>query len=85
MARVRSDDETWATFRTLAGVRPISELLGELVAQEVARYRSRRLREQTLQPRELLDALERARKQQTDLELLVSRLEDLARFVSRAG
>lgn len=78
MARVRADDETWATFRALAGARPISEVLGELVAQEVGRYRSRQFREQALQPRELLDALERAHKQQADIELLVGRLEALA-------
>jgi len=79
MARVRADDETWATFRTLAGFRPISEVLGELVAQEVGRYRSRQLREQALQPCELIDALERAQQQQADLELLVDRLESLER------
>jgi hypothetical protein len=79
MARVRADDETWLTFRTLAGARPISEVLGELVAQEVRRYHSRQLREQALQPSELVEALERAHRQRADLELLVVRLEALAR------
>jgi len=79
MARVRADEETWATFRALAGARPISEVLGQLVLEEVRRYRSRQLRDGSLQPRELLDALERAREQQADLELVVLRLEALTR------
>lgn len=71
MARVRADDETWTTFRALAGVRSISEVLGDLVAAEVRRYRSQQLQNQTLEPRELLEALRRARQQQSDLELIV--------------
>lgn len=79
MARVRADEETWAAFRSLAGTRSISDVLGDLVAKEVRRYRSQQLREQRLDPKELLDALEHARVQQADLELIVGRLEALAR------
>jgi hypothetical protein len=42
MARVQVDDATWADFRVLAGYRPVSEVLGEMVTREVERYRSRR-------------------------------------------
>ena len=83
MARVRSDEATWATFRTLAGTRSISEVLGDLVAQEVQRYRSQRLRDDALEPLELLEALERAREQQDELEALVVRLDALARSAPR--
>lgn len=78
MARVRVDDETWATFRALLGARSISEALGDLVAQEVRRHQSRWLQEQAVEPRELLDAIDRARTQQADLDVLVRRLEALA-------
>lgn len=78
MARVRVDEDTWATFRALAGTRSISDVFGALVAQEVRRYRSQQLRDDALEPRELRDALERARQQQADLEILISRLEALA-------
>lgn len=80
MARVRADAETWAAFRTLVGARSISDVLGDLVAAEVRRYRSRQLRDQRLEPRELADALDRAAEQQSDLELLIRRLEALARL-----
>ena len=77
MARVQADDETWTTFRALVGPRPISKVLGDLVCEEVRRFRSEQLREQALEPHELLEALERAREQQADLETLVRRLEAL--------
>ena len=75
MARVQVDDATWADFRALAGYRPVSEVLGELVTREVERYRSRRLREGELDDREVVEALERAREQQEDLQVIVERLE----------
>lgn len=78
MARVQVPDDVWSDFRALAGYRPMSELLGELVTREVERYRSRRLRDGQLEPDELLEALERARQQQADLEAIVERLEALA-------
>lgn len=56
MARVQVDRETWREFRAVAGGRPISELLGELVEREVRRARSARLRDGTLTDRELVDA-----------------------------
>lgn len=77
MARVQASAEVWMEFRALAGTRPISELLGELVAREVDRHRSQQLRESELQPSELLDALDRARVQQADLAVIVDRLEAL--------
>jgi predicted DNA-binding protein (UPF0278 family) len=83
MARVQVSDELWADFRALAGYRPISEVLGELVIREVERYRSRRLRAGELDDREVLEALVRAREQQSDLAAIVARLEAL-RPVGRA-
>jgi hypothetical protein len=77
MARVQVSDEVWADFRTAAGNRPISEVLGELVSREVDRYRSKRLRQRQLEPSQLVDALEDARRQQQDLAVLVARLERL--------
>ncbi len=56
----------------------MSELLGRLVTREVERYRSRRLHDGQLEPDQLLEALERARQQQADLEAIVERLEALA-------
>jgi hypothetical protein len=79
MAMVQVTDDVWADFRVAAGNRPISEVLGELVSREVDRYRSKRLRQGQLEPSELVDALEDARRQQGDLELIVSRLERLSR------
>jgi hypothetical protein len=77
MARVQVSDDVWADFRTAAGNRPISEVLGELVSREVDRYRSKRLRQGQLEPSELVDALEDARRQQQDLALIVERHERL--------
>lgn len=77
MARVQASAEVWADFRALAGLRPISDLLGELVAREVARYRSEQLCRGEIQPSELLDALEHARLQQADLAAIAERLEAL--------
>lgn len=77
MARVAVADEVWADFRAAAGYRPVSEVLGELVEREVARYRSRRLRDGQLAPREVVEALERAREQQADLAAILERLEAL--------
>jgi hypothetical protein len=78
MARVQVDDATWADFRALAGYRPVSVVLGELVTREVQRYRSRRLREGELDDREVVEALELAREQQADLHAIVDRLERAA-------
>ena len=77
MARVAVADDVWADFRAAISHRPISEALGELVEREVKRYRSQKVRQGQLEPRELLGALERAREQQADLSALVERLEAL--------
>jgi hypothetical protein len=77
MARVHVSDEVWADFRSLAGYRPISEVLGELVLRDVERYRSRRLRAGELDDREVAEALGRAREQHGDLAVIVARLEAL--------
>jgi hypothetical protein len=79
MARVQVADDVWADFRAAAGHRPISEVLGELVTREVARYRSKRLRDGELHAREITDALEQAGRQQADLAAIVERLEALRR------
>ncbi len=79
MARVQVADDVWADFRAAAGHRPVSEVLGELVTNEVDRHRSRRLRDGQLDPREVTDALEQAARQQGDLAVIVGRLERLHR------
>jgi hypothetical protein len=79
MARVQVADDVWADFRAAAGHRPLSEVLGELVTREVDRYRSRRLREGQLDPREITAALDHAAQQQADLAVIVERLERLHR------
>jgi hypothetical protein len=71
--------DVWTEFRHAIGTRSIAEALGDPVEREVARSRSRRLREGQLESRELLDALDRAQQQQADLEALVARLEALRR------
>jgi hypothetical protein len=83
MARVLATDDVWADFRAACAYRPISVVLGELVEREVARYRSRRLRDGALDPRELIEALDQARQQQEDLAALVERLELLRNSRSR--
>lgn len=57
--------------------RSVSDALGGVVAKEVDRYRTRRLKDNTLEPRELLDALDRAKRQQQDLAVIVERLQEL--------
>ncbi len=79
MARVQVADDVWADFRAAVGYRPISEVLGELVTREVDRYRSKRLRDGQLDPREITAALEHGRRQQAALAALVERLEALQR------
>jgi hypothetical protein len=79
MARVAVSEEVWSEFRLAIGTRSIADALGDLVEREVARSRSRRLRESELKPRELLEALDRAHQQQDDLAALVARLETLRR------
>ena len=37
MARVQVSDDVWSEFRAVAGNRPISEVLGELVTRESCR------------------------------------------------
>jgi hypothetical protein len=81
MARVHVSDAVWAEFRA-ADTTPLNLRLGELVAREVDRYRSRRLREGQLDDAELIEALERARALHADLAALVVRLE---RRLDRAG
>src|SRR3954452_4671522 len=80
MARVQVADDVWADFRAAAGHRPLSEVLGELVTREVNRYRSRRLRDGRLDPREITEALAHATQQQADLAIIVERLERLERL-----
>jgi hypothetical protein len=80
MARVQVADDVWADFRAAALHRPLSEVLGELVTREVDRYRSRRLRDGQLDPREITEALAYAARQQADLAIIVERLERLQRL-----
>lgn len=75
MARVAVADDVWTDFRDAIYPRSVSDALGQLVAKEVDRYRSRRIKDNQLEPGELLDALERAQRQQQDLAAIVERLE----------
>jgi hypothetical protein len=75
MARVHVDDQTWAAFKQAAGAVPISELLGQLVSKHVDRAAARRLRDGTIDDRQLLDALEQARELHADVAAIVARLE----------
>lgn len=75
MARVSVTDQTWNDYRALLGSRPVSEALGALVEREVDRHHARRLKTGTLDDRELVDALDRARQQHADLTQIVTRLE----------
>ncbi len=71
MARVRVADDVWADFRAAAGNRPMSSVLGELVEREVRRHRERRVREGSIDDRELIEALDRAEQLHGELETMV--------------
>jgi hypothetical protein len=75
MARVHVDDQTWAAFKQAAGPVPISELLGQLVTKHVDREAARRLRDGSVDDRQLLDALEQARELHANVAAIVARLE----------
>jgi alkylhydroperoxidase family enzyme len=75
MARVRVSDEVWADFCAAAGHRSISLRLSELVEQDVREYRRRQVAAGTVDDRELLATLERARVLHADLTAVVGRLE----------
>jgi hypothetical protein len=75
MARVHVDDETWAAFKQDAGPVPISEVLGQLVAGHVEREAAHRLRDGSVDDRQLLDALVQARELHQDVAAIVVRLE----------
>lgn len=75
MARVHVDDQTWEAFKQAAGPLPIGEVLGQLVSKHVDREAARRLRDGTVDDRQLLDALSQARELHADLAALVTRLE----------
>jgi len=75
MARVHVDDETWAAFKQAAGQVAISEVLGQLVARHVERVAARRLRDGSVDDRQLLDALVQARELHQDVAAIVVRLE----------
>jgi hypothetical protein len=75
MARIAVSDKVWADFRTVAGQRPLSLVLAELVEREVDLYRQRRVRDGTADDHELLVALVEARELQRDLAEIASRLE----------
>lgn len=77
MARVAVPDDVWTDFRSLAGRRPIAEVLGELVTERVDEHRTQQLADNQLAPAELIDALERAQRQQADLALIAERLQTL--------
>ena len=75
MARVRVPDDVWSEFRAASGTTPINVVLGELVQREVDRHRARRAKAGTLDDRDLLAALDRARELKEDLDAIVSGLE----------
>jgi hypothetical protein len=75
MVRVRVSDEVWADFRAAAGYRSVSSRLSELVEECVRDYRRQQVVEGTVNDRELLDALNRARALRADLTAVIGRLE----------
>lgn len=77
MARVQVDDEIWQQFRGIAGCRPISEILGELVEREVRNAQAARLRGGRLDDIQVVEALDTARELQVNLVAIVDRLEAL--------
>ena len=80
MARVRVPDDIWTEFRAVTGDRSMSSVLGELVEREVRRHRDRRIREDSVDHRELIDALDRAEQLHGELGTMV---EWLRRHVER--
>jgi hypothetical protein len=74
MARVHVDHQTWAAFKQAAGPVPISEVLGQLVTKHVDRQAARRVRDGSVDDRQLLDALAQARELHTDVAAIVARL-----------
>jgi hypothetical protein len=72
---VKVTDEVWRDFRLAAGGRSVAAVLGELVTDEVERYRVRRLRAGQVDDRELLEALYRARELHDAVSVIVRRLE----------
>lgn len=74
-ARVNVSDEVWREFRDVVGNDSIAAYLGRLVERAVERDRARRVREDSVNDLQLLDALERARELHADLSAMVERLE----------
>ena len=86
MARVHVDDQTWAAFKQAAGPVPISEVLGQLVTKHVDREAARRLRDGSVEDRQLLDTLAEARELHADVAAIVARLEQrLDQRLAREG
>src|SRR4051794_39041896 len=74
-ARVRVSDEVWTDFQRSTAGRPIAVALGELVERRVDRYRARQVAQGTVDERELLKALGRARELHDELAAIVRRIE----------
>jgi hypothetical protein len=75
VVRVRVDAQTWLEFRNAVGTQSLTERLGELVKREVDQQRRRRLRAGELDPRELVDALQRAADLTCEVAAITRRLE----------
>lgn len=75
MARVRVSDEVWADFAAAAAPGSLTSLLSALVEERVREHRRQQVVAGTVDDRELLAALERARVLHVDLTAVVGRLE----------
>jgi predicted CopG family antitoxin len=71
MARVRVADDVWTDFKAVAGDSSMSSVLGELVERDVRRHRERRIRDGSVDDRELIEALNRAEQLHGELSTMV--------------
>lgn len=76
-ARVRVAEDVWQDFKLATAGGAISRALGELVEEEVGRYRARQLADGHATGQEVLDALARAEELAERLRVIVSRLVQL--------
>jgi hypothetical protein len=68
-------DDVWTDFQRSTAGRSIAVVLGELVERRIDRYRAQQVAKGTVDERELLEALDRARALHDDLAAIVRRIE----------
>lgn len=74
VARVRVDGATWAAYKASLGEQSVADALGRYVEAVVAKTEARKLEQQKLTERELVDALAQAERLQRSLGRLVEQL-----------